>query len=184
MSSSIDVPAGSDPAKPALTADEMVSVLRGLRERIPNYTQLTVPDVRKLVPAANLHREFVLGSIHVTGASPIVQQVVGASQESLLQDASDDDAWTLVEEELRGLLKGVAAANLARRHRLGKSALLAYNVSRQIVQTPQNVNLIPHVEELKRLRRLGPRKKADQQPGTPGTTPAPSQPPTTPPKQQ
>ena len=180
MSSSIDVPAGSDPAKPALTAPEMVSMLRDMRERIPDFTQLTVAKVRSMVGAASLHRDFVLGSIQVTGASPIVQQVVGASQESLLQDTSDDDAWSLVEEELRGLLKGVAAANLARRHRLGKSALLAYNVSRQIVQKPENVNLIPHVEELQRLRRLGRRKKTEQQPETPSTPSAPQT--TTPPK--
>lgn len=181
MSSSMDVPAGNDPAKPALTAEEMISMLRDMRERIPNFTQLTVATVKSMVPAASLHPDFVLGSIHVTGASPIVQQVVGVPQDSLLQDASDDDSWSLAEEEMRGLLKGLAAANLVRRHRLGKAALLAYNVSRQLIQKPENVNLIPHVEELQRLRRLGRRKKTDQQPETPSTTPAPQT--TTPPKQ-
>ncbi|HEX3580229.1 MAG TPA: hypothetical protein VH087_00605 [Thermoanaerobaculia bacterium] len=169
MSSSIDVPAGNDPAKPAMTAEEMISMLRDMRERIPNFTQLTVANVRSMVPAASLHPDFVLGSIHVTGASPIVQQVVGSPQDSLLQDASDDSAWSVAEEEMRGLLKGVAAANLVRRHRLGKSALLAYNVSRQLVRKPEHVNLIPHVEELQRLRRLGRRKKTAPAPQT--TTP-------------
>ena len=181
MSSSIDVPAGSDPAKPAMTAEEMISMLRDMRERIPNFTQLTVANVRSMVLAASLHPDFVLGSIHVTGASPIVQQVVGAPQDSLLQDASDDSAWSVAEEEMRGLLKGVAAANLVRRHRLGKAALLAYNVSRQLVQKPEHMNLIPHVEELQRLRRIARRKKTDSQSETPRTTPAPQT--TTPPKQ-
>lgn len=181
MSSSMDVPAGTDPAKPALTADEMISMLRDMRERIPNFTQLTVANVRAMVPAASLHPDFVLGSIHVTGASPVVQQVVGVPPDSLLQDASDDDSWSVAEEEMRGLLKGLAAANLVRRHRLGKAALLAYNVSRQLVQKPENVNLIPHVEQLQRLRRLGRRKKTGQQPEQPTTEPAPQT--TTPPKQ-
>jgi hypothetical protein len=165
-----------------LTPDEMVTQLRAMRDRIPKFTQFTASDVRSLVPAANVDREFLLGSLHLTGASPIMQQIVGAPEEELRQDATDHDAWTAAEEELRGLLKGVAAANLARRHRLGKAALLAYSASQQLVRNPEFANLIPHVEELKRLRRLGPRKKTNQQPETPSTAPAPQT--TTPPKQE
>ena len=185
MSNSVNgasTPAGTDPATPALTADEMVNMLREMRARIPDFTQFTSSDVRSLVPVGSLDRDFVLGSIQVTGSTPTLQQIIGSPQEALLQDASDNDAWTIVEEELRGLLKGVAAANLARRHRIGSAALLAYNVSRQLVKKPEFVNLIPHVEQLKRLRRLGRRKQAAPQPQTPSTTPATPQQ-TTPQKQ-
>ena len=173
-------PAGNGPTAPVLTPDEMVTQLRAMRDQIPNFTQFTASDVRSLVPAANVGRDFLLGSIHITGTSPILEQIVGTPQDELRQEAADHDAWTAVEEELRGLLKGVAAANLARRHRLGNAALLAYSTSQQMVRNPNFANLIPHVEELKRLRRLGPRKKTDQQPASPSNVPAPQQ--TTPPK--
>ena len=174
-------PAGNGPSTPDLTPDEMVTQLRAMRDRVPQFTQFTASDVRSLVPAANVDRDFLLGSIHITGATPILEQIVGAPEDELRQESADHDAWTAVEEELRGLLKGVAAANLARRHRLGKAALLAYSASQQLVRNPAFANLIPHVEELKRLRRLGPRKPADQ-PEPPANAPTPS-PQTTPPKQ-
>jgi hypothetical protein len=165
-------PAGNVPAATALTPDEMVTQLRAMRDQIPKFTQFTVSDVRSLVPAANVDRDFLLGSIHLTGATPIMEQIVGVPQDELRQEAADHDAWTAVEDELSGLLKGVAAANLARRHRLGKAALLAYGASQMMVRNPEFANLIPHVEELKRLRRLGPRKKTGQQPQTPSNAPA------------
>jgi hypothetical protein len=131
---------------------------------------------------ASLHPDFVVGSIQITGTSEMLQQITGQDQSTLLKDASDDVPWTLAEEELRGLLDGVTATNLARRHRLGKAALVAYGFGRQMIRLPQNADLIPHVEKLQRLRRLGRRKPAEQPMTTPpATTPAPPQ--TTPPKQ-
>jgi hypothetical protein len=182
---STPVPAGTDPAPPNLTADELIAQVRALRARIPDFTQLSKADLRSRVPVANLHPDFVVGSIQITGASTKLQQVTGQNPDTLLQDAVDDVQWNVAEEELRGLLQGVAATNLARRHRLGKAALVAYSVGRQLVRLPENADLIPHVEKLQRLRRLGRRKPADPRPETPAptTTPAPAPQQTTPPKQ-
>ncbi len=165
-------PAGTDPATPALTADDLIAQVRALRARIPDFTQLSTTEMRSRVPVANLHPDFVVGSIQITGASDKLRQATGQDSAGLLQDASDDVEWSVAEEELRGLLKGVASMNLSRRHRLGKAALVAYNVGRQLVRFPENADLIPHVEKLQRLRRLGRRKPADPQSETPSSTPS------------
>ncbi|HEX3582469.1 MAG TPA: hypothetical protein VH087_11955 [Thermoanaerobaculia bacterium] len=171
-------PAGTDPAAPDLTAEELIAQVRALRARIPDFTQLSTAEMRSRVPVANLHPDFVVGSIQITGASGKLQQATGQDPAVLLRDASDDVEWSVAEEELRGLLRGVSSMNLSRRHRLGKAALVAYSLGRQLVRLPENADLIPHVEKLQRLRRLGRRKPADPQPETPATPQT-----TTPPKQ-
>lgn len=177
------IPAGTDPATPNLSANELISQVRALRARIPNYAPLSAAERKARVPVANLHPEFVVGSIQITGASEKLQQVTGQDQSALLQDASDDVPWSLAEEELRGLLEGVTATNLARRHRLGNAALVAYAFGRNLIRLPENADLIPHVEKLQRLRRLGRRKPAAQ-PETPAPTQSTTTAPSTPAPQQ
>ena len=173
--SSTPIPAGTDPAPSPLGADELITQVRALRARIPDYVPLTTAEKKARVPVASLHQDFVVGSIQITGASDRLQQVTGQDQTALLKDAADDVPWSLAEEELRGLLEGVTATNLARRHRLGTAALVAYGVGRQMIRLPENADLIPHVEKLQRLRRLGRRTPAEQQPETPPSTPPPPQ---------
>lgn len=165
-------PAGTDPATSALTADELIAQVRALRARIPDFTQLSTAEMRSRVPVASLHPDFVVGSIQITGASDKLQQATGQDPAALLRDASDDVEWSVAEEELRGLFQGIVSMNLTRRHRLGRAALVAYSLGRQLVRLPENADLIPHVEKLQRLRRLGRRKPADPQPESPQPTPS------------
>jgi hypothetical protein len=170
MSNGTPVP---DPAPVKLTAEETVAQLRAIRERIPEYTQLTIAAAAPLRPIANLDREFKMMAIGTTSLSPVVQQAVGATHEELLGETDAEDRWAVVEDELRAMLKGVETANLGRRQRVGAAALLAYTVSRALVRKPEHAHLVPHVEELKRLKRLGRRKKAEPPPvaTTPGQAP-------------
>lgn len=85
--------------------------------------------------------------------------------------------WNAVENELRTMLKGVAAANLARRHRLGLGALQTYSIARQLVRKKEHADLLPLVEEMRRLNPFG-RKRVSQDVAKP-TEPAPVLPPTT-----
>jgi hypothetical protein len=71
------------------------------------------------------------------------------------QAATEVQQWTVVEDELRAMLKGVAAANLTRRHRIGRAALQAYGITRMLVRDPDNADLLPHFAEMKRLNRFG-----------------------------
>jgi hypothetical protein len=74
------------------------------------------------------------------------------------------------------MLSGVAGANLRRRRRLALLAAQAYNIGTQLARDPDNAVLVPHVQEIKRLRSFQRRKKAAPASGVP-QSPAPDTPP-------
>jgi hypothetical protein len=84
-----------------------------------------------------------------------VLSAVGITPEAMQQVTTEIQQWTVVEDELRAMLKGVAAAKLTRRHRIGRAALKAYGVTRMLVRHPDNADLLPHFAETKRLNRFG-----------------------------
>lgn len=159
-----------------LTPEAVVEQLRVLRAQIPEYSQLTNADAATLRRAANVNGNFVQATINAIGASPAVQTVLGRTPDVLRQEADEAARWTAVEDELRAMLKGVIAANLTRRHRLGLTSLQAYSITRQLVRQPEHADLLPHVQEMKRLNRIGRRRarpsttlKAPSTPQSPAT---------------
>jgi hypothetical protein len=135
--------------------EEIVELFRVIREHIPDYGPMSESDMVQLRGAAYLDSLFVQASINTVGASPNVEHMIGRSSEELRQETQEEARWTAVEDELRVTLKGVAAANLVRRHRIGLAALQTYNVARQLVRSKEHAHLIPHVAEMKRLNRFG-----------------------------
>jgi hypothetical protein len=138
---------------------EVVEKLRALRPLIPEYTQLTVARAQALRAAAAADTAFVHASINTIAASQIVEHAVGRTPEAMLLEADEAARWTAVEDELRAMLKGVVAANLTRRHRLGLSALQTYSIAQALVRKPENADLLPHVAEMKRTNRFGRKVK-------------------------
>ena len=160
-------PAAEAGATPALSPDEVVAQLRALRQQIGEVTPLTKQQRTALRGHAALSNGVVQASINALGASDDVQQVLGQPVDEVRQMAEDANRWIAVEDELRAMLKGVAGANLIRRQRVGLVSVQAYVISQQLARDPRNANLLPHVQEIKRLRSLGRRKKP--------ATPAPQQ---------
>jgi hypothetical protein len=160
--------AGDTP--PFLAPEAVLEQLRLLQQQIPEFTQLEIPDAHALRSVANLDPGFVRSAIDTVHASVRVQTSLGRNPEDVKQEALDADQWSSVEAELRSLLKGVTAANLLRRHRVGMTALKTYNISRQLVRgSDAEVDLIPRIADMKRLNKLGRRRsKAPQPPGTQG----------------
>jgi hypothetical protein len=75
------------------------------------------------------------------------------------------------------MLKGIAGANLVRRQRVGLVAVQAFGISRQLSRDPNYADLLPHVEEIRRLKNLGRRKKsAPQVPQSPQSPQSPEPP--------
>jgi hypothetical protein len=107
--------------------------------------------------AVSVH--FVNASINAIGASSNVQTAVGRTPEELLQESNDVARWSAVEDELHAMLKGVAGTNLARRHRLGLTALQTYGVTRQLARKPENADLLPHLSIMQSLNRFGRKKR-------------------------
>ena len=85
-----------------------------------------------------------------------------------------------MEDELRTTLSGVSGANLIRRQRVALIAAQAVTIGSQLARDPAHAVLVPHLEEVKRLKSFKRRKKAAQAPGSPPATPAPGTPATSP----
>ena len=96
-------------------------------------------------------------------------QAVGQPLGDVLQLQSDSVHWNLVADELRSFLKGIEGANLLRRDQLAFIASQAYLFGSQLARSPVNADLVPQVEEIKRLKTLARRKKA-----TPNPPPSPA----------
>ena len=157
-----------------ITPEVLVAELRAYRERIPDYTQLTTLSSKILRSAAATNIHFVHSSINAVGTSPYVQGALGTTDATLWKEADDSARWTAVEDELRALLQGVAAANLVRRHRLGLTALQVYSISRQLVRKPEHANLLPHVAEMKRQNRFGRKRNSEPADTDPKPQPQPT----------
>lgn len=145
----------------SLAPEAIVEQLRTLREQIPEYSQLTNINARILRSAAAASIRFIHAAINAIGASLSLQGALGTTQEAMWSQADEAARWAAVEDELRAMLQGVAAANLTRRHRLGLTALQTYSISRQLVRKEDHTDLLPHVEEMRRLNRFG-RKRRDE----------------------
>jgi hypothetical protein len=60
--------------------------------------------------------------------------------------------WTAVEDELQMMLNGVSGANLIRRQRIALITAQAFTIGSQLARDPANAVLVPHVQEIKRLK--------------------------------
>jgi hypothetical protein len=145
---------------PPLLVDPVTLVegLRFLQSRIPDYTQLSADEVRAMMRAAYLDPEFLEVGIQTAGAWENAKGVLGMTGEEMRAEADEIRKWDEVERVLTVLLKGIAAANLKRKHHLGSTVLKIYNILRITVDF-QNSHLRPYFDAMKQayLRR---RKKA------------------------
>jgi len=64
------------------------------------------------------------------------------------------ERWSQVIVELDALPEGVVGAMKMRRHRVGATALQAYQVSRQLARYRENAALLPHIDAMRRALRL------------------------------
>ena len=170
MSNEIVTPTAAEnpPAAPTLSPEDVVEQLRTLRSHIGEITPLTTAQRKVLRSSAKASNDVLQASINVINAAGLVEQAVGqpaAEVRDLLEEAN---RWTAVEDELRALLNGVAGANLIRRQRVAFVSGRAYVVGAALARDPAHAVLVPHVQEIRRLKRLSHRKKAQ----TPGPAPA------------
>lgn len=83
----------------------------------------------------------------------------------------------LLPRDARGLLAGIAGANAIRRQKLAQLGSKAYIIGSQLARESENEVLVPHVEEIKRMKRQARRKKrAPDTPQPSSSTPVPTAP--------
>lgn len=157
----------------ALAPEAVIEQLRTMQSQIDGLSALTSAQ-RKLSRdrAARQSVPVITASLDVISASGTVATAVGQPVDDVLQLQQDEARWNLVAGELRKFLRGVEGANLLRRERLALIASQAYSVGSQLVRNPANQELVPHVEEVKRLKSVTNRKKKATPAPQPQTPPA------------
>ncbi|MGZ5441680.1 MAG: hypothetical protein ACXW5U_26015 [Thermoanaerobaculia bacterium] len=169
-----------------ITPEEAVQVIRALRERIPEFTQMDTPEKRQLVRSANIGVGLVHASINAIDASALLRGAVGRDAEELRGETESIGRWSQVLDEHEALRRGIIGAMTIRRHRLGAIALRVYNISQQLARYKENAELLPHIAAMKRAAGFGARRAAKlqgapaapppvpkPQPGSPDTQPQP-----------
>ncbi|HEX7191616.1 MAG TPA: hypothetical protein VF381_08600 [Thermoanaerobaculia bacterium] len=165
------------PSTPTMLAPEaVIEQLRTLQSQVEGLSALTSAQRKTSRDRASRQSAPVIAaSMDVIISSDTVAQAVGQPVDRVLQLKEDEARWSLVAGELRKFLAGVEGANLRRREQLALIASQAYSVGTQLVRNPENAPLVPHVEEIKRLKSIKGRKKATPAP-QPQPSPSPSAP--------
>jgi hypothetical protein len=165
----------SEPESAKLSAEGVIASLRTLRSQMPDVTPLSKDQRRQVQQRLRvLPKSVVEASINVIGVLDNVSQAIGQPLDEvrLLQDESL--RWDATAEEARAFLKYIEGSNLIRRQRLALIASAAYTIGSQLAKDPAKAVLVPHVEEVKRLKGVLRRKKATQAAPTPPPTPTPA----------
>jgi hypothetical protein len=154
--------AAADLPQPAPTAapEAVVDQLRATRAQIGEVAPLTPAQRKALRQHIRTSNPILQASINVIGALDNVAQAVGRPADDVRLLCDEANRWTAVEDELRTMLNGVAGANLIRHQRIALIAAQAYSIGAQLARDPANAVLVPHVQEIKRLKSFTRRKKA------------------------
>jgi hypothetical protein len=163
-----------EPAK--LTPEEVIAQLRAMSSQIEEVTPLTQAQRTLLKQRLRNHTKPVVeASINVLGVLDNLSQAIGQPLDEVRRLQDDSLRWDAVADEARAFLKGIEGANLVRSQRLTLIAVQAYSIGTQLAKDPAKAVLVPHVEEVKRLKGVSRRKKKPQAPKTPpATAPAPA----------
>jgi hypothetical protein len=151
-----------------LTPEQFIEQLRAMQQQLPEFVQLPkLRGIGHIRRVANMATELAHDGIGAISVSETVQSAIGQTAEQMHQAEDEIGRWAVAENEARTLLRGLSAANLVRRHRIGLALMQVYNVSRQLVRQEEHAHLLPHVERMSQVRKLGRRRiKAETEPQT------------------
>ena len=153
---------------PKLTPEEVIAALRTVRSQIGDVEPLP-KDQRRLVKdrLRKLAKPVLEASINVIGVLDNVSQAIGQPLDEVRQLQDESLRWDAVVDEARAFLRSVEGGNLIRRQRLVLIAAQAYTIGTQLAKDPAKAVLVPHVEEIKRLKGASRRRKTAQAPPPP-----------------
>jgi len=151
-----------------MTPEEVIARLRDMSSQIDEVTPLTQEQRALVKRRLRRHPAFIVeASINVIGALDNLSQAIGQPLEDVRQIQDDTLRWDAAIEEARAFLRGLEGASLVRRQRLALIGMQAYTIGTQLAKDPAKSVLVPHVEEVKRLKGVARRKKKAQAPPTP-----------------
>jgi hypothetical protein len=153
-------PALAENPQPALAPEEIIDQLRAISMRMGEMAPMTAQQRRALRGRLRTPDPVVNASINVIDTLDNVSHAVGQPIGAVRSLQHEAMRWSAVEQELRSMLNGVSGANLLRRFRIDLIAAQAYTIGAQLARDPANAILLPHVEEIRRMRRVSRRRKA------------------------
>jgi hypothetical protein len=166
------VPEPTPESTQKLTAEEVISQVRTMGSRIGEIEVLSQQQRRRLKQRLRKHvRPVVEASINVIGMLDNVSQAIGQPLDDVRQLQDDALRWNAAADEVRAFLKRIECASLLRQERLTRIAAQAYSIGSQLAQDPAKAVILPHVEEVQRLKRLARRKKTAPAPEPPAAPP-------------
>lgn len=155
------------------TPEQVVEELRALRADLADEIRaMSAQQRRDLRNRTKSSPELISASVAAIGMSDTIAAAVGRSQQKVQDLMKADTRWKLLEGELRGFLNEVSSAGLARRHQLDVIATQTFAVTKQLIRSPENQDLIPIFEEMQAIRkqdRRKKRKKSEEPPAEPET---------------
>jgi hypothetical protein len=157
-----------------LTPEEVIAQLRAVQSRIEDVAPLSRDQRNRVRQRLRKHPiPVVEASINVIGVLDNVSQAIGQPLDEIRQLQEEMLRWEAAADEARAFTKGIEGANLVRRERLALLATQAYAIGTQLAKDPAKAVLVPHIEEVKRLKAVSRRKKPAPAPQPPAPAPAP-----------
>ena len=175
MSTLKNTPDSSNLDPGMLTAEAVIAQLRTMQSQIEDVAPLSKEQRR--VVKERLRRQpqhIVEAAINVISVLDNVSQAIGQPLDQIRQLQDDTLRWEAVADEARAFLNGIEGANLNRRQQLALIATQAYTIGSQLAKDPEKAVLVPHLEEVKRLKSVSRRRKTAPVSQTPPPVPDPS----------
>jgi len=170
-----NTPGTSNPDPAKLPPEAVIAQLRTMSSQIENVAPLSKEQTALVKQRLRTQpRPIVEASINVIGVLDNVSQAIGQPIDEVRQLQDDALRWDAAADEARAFLKGIEGANLNRRQRLALIGTQAYAIGSQLAKDPAKGVLVPHLEEVKRMKAASRRKKATKAPQTPAPTPVPA----------
>jgi hypothetical protein len=147
----------------SLSAEEVIAQLRTLQSQIEDVAPL--PREQRSVLKERLRKQpqhIIDAAINMVGVLDNVSQAIGQPLDQIRELQEAALRWDAVADEARAFLSGIEGANLNRRQRLALIAAQAYMIGSQLARDPAKAALVPHLEEVKRLKGVSRRKKPAQ----------------------
>jgi hypothetical protein len=149
--------------KQKATPEELKEQLRAVRSTIEDDLEpMTAQQRRDLRDRIKHSRETISAAMSAVGMSNKVAGAIGMTRDDVKDLMMLTIRWAAVESALQAFFKDVSSTNLRRRHKLEMIADHVFAVTKHLVRSPENDQLISIFEEMQRLRKLERQKKRER----------------------
>ncbi len=138
---------------------ELVGRIKAVTKEIPGFEHLDLAKARSLVASVKVSPEFLGIILSALDASPTLRGAFRTDPEELRWAGEFKARYTSVTDEASKLERGMRTTAAIWSNKAGTMALQAYHIAQQLIRDPANYDLIPFVNEMKRLNKRGKRPK-------------------------